>query len=129
MERQLYEMMDWAGIEELIYSEASHPHDLLGAHLTEHGLLVQAFIPTAEKIEVKLHSGKCYPMEMADEEGFFAVLIPRKTMSAYTLIVTYDNGVSEEIYDPYAYDPQITEDDLKKFEAGIHYKIYEKMPT
>ena len=127
MERQLYEMMDWAGIEELIYSEASHPHDLLGAHLTEHGLLVQAFIPTAEKIEVKLHSGKCYPMEMADEEGFFAVLIPRKTMSAYTLIVTYDNGVSEEIYDPYAYDPQITEDDLKKFEAGIHYKIYEKM--
>ncbi|MDO4294982.1 MAG: 1,4-alpha-glucan branching protein GlgB [bacterium] len=128
MDRQLYEMMDWAGIEELIYSEASRPHELLGAHATEQGVLVQAFIPTAEKIEVKLTSnGKCYPMEMADEEGFFAVLIPRKTVVPYTLLVTYDNGVLEEIHDPYAYAPQITEEDLKKFEAGIHYQIYEKM--
>lgn len=128
MDRQLYDMMDWAGIEELIYSEASRPHDLLGAHVTEQGVLVQAFIPTAEKVEVKLlSSGKTYPMEMADEEGFFAVLLPRKTVTPYTFLVTYDNGTTEEVYDPYAYAPQITEEDLKRFEAGIHYQIYEKM--
>ena len=26
MEKTLYDMMDWAGIEELVYSEASDPH-------------------------------------------------------------------------------------------------------
>ena len=48
MEKTLYDMMDWAGIEELVYSEASDPHRLLGAHETEHGVLVQVFIPTAD---------------------------------------------------------------------------------
>ncbi len=126
MEQTLYDQMDWAGIEELVYSEASDPHALLGPHLTEAGLLIQAFIPTADQIQVRI-GGKKYPMELADEAGFFAVLIPRKNMAHYTLLVTYDNGNTEEIYDPYAFDPQFKEADLKKFGAGIHYTVYEKM--
>ena len=34
MEQKLYDQMDWAGIEELVYSEASDPHKLLGPHVT-----------------------------------------------------------------------------------------------
>lgn len=65
-------------------------------------------------------------MEMADEAGFFAVLIPRKNMTAYALEVTYDNGTTEELRDPYSFASRYTESDLKKFKAGIHYQIYEK---
>lgn len=98
MEQTLYDLMDWAGIEELVYSEGSNPHGLLGPHLTDSGLLVQALIPTAQAITVKITStGRKYPMELADEAGFYAALIPRKSMAAYTLIVTYDNGATEEI--------------------------------
>ncbi len=128
MEQTLYDLMDWAGIEELIYSEGANPHGLLGPHVTEQGLLIQALIPTAKEIQVKiLNTGKTYPMELADEAGFFAVLIPRKNVPSYKLAVTYDNGFEEEIYDPYAFEPRYTEADLKKFEAGIHYNIYDKM--
>jgi len=128
MEQNLYDLMDWAGIEELVYSEASNPHAMLGPHLTESGLLIQALIPTAAEVVVEIAStGRKYPMELADEAGFFAVLIPRKSMAAYTLLVTYDNGVTDEIHDPYAYAPQFASEDLKKFAAGIHYSIYEKM--
>ena len=128
MEQNLYDLMDWAGIEELVYSEASNPHAMLGPHLTESGLLIQALIPTAAEVVVKIAStGRKYPMELADEAGFFAVLIPRKSMAAYTLLVTYDNGVTDEIHDPYAYAPQFASEDLKKFAAGIHYSIYDKM--
>ena len=128
MEQKLYDLMDWAGIEELVYSEASNPHAMLGPHLTEEGLLIQALVPTAAEISVKISStGKKYPMELADEAGFFAVLIPRKSKTPYTLVVTYDNGVTEELYDPYSFAPQYREEDLKKFAAGIHYTIYEKM--
>ena len=42
--------MDWAGIEELVYSEASDPGRLLGEHVIKEGLLIQAFLPNAEKV-------------------------------------------------------------------------------
>ena len=93
MDKTLYDLMDWAGIEEIVYSEAANPHRMLGAHMTPEGMLVQAFIPTARDITVKLSAtGKQYQMEMADETGFFAALIPRKTLADYTLLVFYDNG-------------------------------------
>ena len=66
MEQNLYDLMDWAGIEELVYSEASNPHAMLGPHLTESGLLIQALIPTAAQIVVKIAStGRKYAMELA----------------------------------------------------------------
>ena len=68
MNKMLNDLMDWAGIEEMVYSEARHPENLLGAHVVDGGVLVQAFVPTAESIEVKMGAGT-YPMEMADEEG------------------------------------------------------------
>lgn len=128
MDNILYEMMDWAAIEELVYSEADTPRRLLGPHVTEQGLLIQAFIPTAQAVAVKIHvSGKKFPMEQEDEAGFFAVLIPRKSVTPYSLLVTFDNGTTQEIQDPYAFPSRFTERDLKKFGAGIHYDIYEKL--
>lgn len=45
MEKILYDQMDWAGIEEIVYSESSDPGRLLGAHVVKEGLLIQAFLP------------------------------------------------------------------------------------
>ncbi len=126
MNKMLYDLMDWAGIEEMVYSESRHPERILGAHLVQDGVLVQAFIPTADSVAVKMGAGT-YEMEMADEEGFFAVLIPRKTIGSYTLLVTYDNGTQEELKDPYEFEDQITEQELKKFDAGVDYEVYKKL--
>lgn len=127
MDKVLYDLMDWAGIEEIVYSESANPERLLGPHVVKEGLLIQAFIPTAVEIAVKLASGRTYPMEQQDDAGFYAVLVPRKSMAEYTLLVTYDSGVTEEIHDPYAYASLYGEADLKKFEAGIYYDVYRKM--
>jgi len=126
MDKVLYDLMDWAGIEELVYSEAPNPERLLGPHLVDAGLLIQAFLPTASSVAVKL-GGKKYPMEQQDEAGFFAVLIPRKSVAEYSMLVTYDNGVTREIYDPYSFGTQYSEAELKKFDAGIYYDVYKKM--
>lgn len=45
MDQVLYDLMDWAGIEEIVYSEAANPERLLGAHEVEEGLLIQVFMP------------------------------------------------------------------------------------
>lgn len=125
MEKTLYDLMDWAGIEEITYSESSDPHRILGAHMTDQGMLVQAYIPTARDVSVKLTAtGKQYKMELADESGFFAALIPRKSPAEYTFQIFYDNGTLEERHDPYSFAPQISEAELKKFAAGNNFEIY-----
>ena len=79
MDEKLYEMMDWAAVEGIVYSEEDNPHAILGAHVTEQGILIQTFIPTAISVTVVTESsGKEYPMDLEDEEGFFAALIPGK---------------------------------------------------
>ena len=41
MDKTLYDLMDWAGIEEIVYSEAANPHRMLGAHMTPEGMQVR----------------------------------------------------------------------------------------
>ncbi|MDO4344028.1 MAG: 1,4-alpha-glucan branching protein GlgB [Eubacteriales bacterium] len=127
-EDKLYELMDWAQIEALVYSEEDNPHSILGPHLVEDGVLIQAYIPTADRIMVQITGKKeSYEMTMEDESGFFAVLIPGKKIPQYTLYVIFDNGTSIEYIDPYAFGPVLTKQETTKFNAGICYDIYEKM--
>lgn len=128
MERHRAGWTDRERIAELVRSESSDPHRILGVHMTEKGMLVQALLPAAREVSVKLAStGRQYQMELLDAAGFFSVLIPRKTQADYTLMVFYDNGTLTEIKDPYSFEPQFTEHELRKLEAGIYYTSYEKL--
>ena len=73
MTDQLYNMMNWADVEEVTYAESVEPKHILGPHLTDRGLLIQAFVPTAKAITVSVSGDSEYPMELADEAGFYAV--------------------------------------------------------
>ncbi len=128
MDEKLYNLMDWAGIEAIVYSEEDHPEKLLGAHLTDDGVVIQAFIPDAEEVSVRLlESKEQYPMEKEDEAGYFAALVPGQEIPVYTLQITNKNGVTREEYDPYCFETQISQKDTKKFNAGICYDIYRKL--
>lgn len=133
MDNKLYEMMDWAAVEGIVYSEEDHPHDILGAHVTEEGILIQTFLPTAKSVTVVLKdSKKEYPMDLEDEEGFFAALLPGKRIPKYHYHVDFGEEADGkenivEYEDPYRFAPQITEKETKKFNAGICYDIYEKL--
>ena len=131
MEKKLYEMMNWPRIEALVYSEEDKPQEILGPHRVRGSILIQTFQPTATAVTIKVHGtdgATEYPMEQADEGGFYAALIPGKTVPAYTFLVEYDNGDRQELEDSYRFHPQVFgKKDLEAFEQGIHYTIYEKM--
>lgn len=128
MDNKLYKLMNWPAIEEIVYSECDHPHDLLGSHKVGTQVLVQAFYPGAVAMTLQLlKSGREYPMDRADEEGFFAVLVPEKEMGKYIYEVTDWDGNKVQVSDPYRHAPLITKKDTEKFDAGIHYTIYEKL--
>ena len=128
MTNKIYKLMNWAGIEEITYSESDNPHALLGPHKSGTQTLLQAYFPGAVKVSVELEkTGRSVPMEMADEDGYFAVLIPERNLKEYHYLVT-DNQGDETIHgDPYRFAPQITQNDMDKFCNGIHYTIYEKL--
>ncbi len=124
MTNKLYKLMDWAAIEGIVYSEEDQPQNILGVHPVTGGNLVQMFYP--EAIEATLHTkNKEYVMEMADDAGFFAVLIPKTvSLEKYSFSVKLEDGSTDIFYDSYAYEPVISKKDTEKFNAGIHYEIY-----
>ena len=104
--------MNWPAIEGIIYSEEDNPHEILGAHVAGSSVLIQTFQPGAKSIRIQPEQGdKSYKMELADEEGFFAALIPGKTLFDYEYFVEYEDGSLKKMKDAYNFKPQITKED------------------
>ena len=122
MNERLEEIMNWAEVEDVTYAETANPKKILGAHIIPEGLLVQSFVPTAKSIELVL-GGQRYPMELVDEAGFFATLLPveeawNEALPAYTYHITYDNDTTEDTEDPYAFPSTYTDRDIRSIRAA-----------
>lgn len=127
MSDKLYEMMDWPEIEAVVYSEENAPKKILGAKITEEGTVIQCFFPDRKNVKVKnMSNGKIYSMVMEDEAGYFAVLLPEKTVPEYVFLVEEEDGI-HTYHDPYIFPSLITMEDEQKFINGICYDIYEKL--
>ena len=128
MNSKLYDLMNWPEIEGIVYSDTDSPQELLGGHICKDGFLIQTFRPDAIEMYVRLDGkDKKYPMEKVDEAGYFAALIPGKRKHTYTFISENLQGKREEYYDAYAFPMQISDSELKKFSAGVHYEIWKML--
>ena len=126
MEKKLYDLMDWAEIEAIVYSEHDHPEKVLGPHKVRGGILVQAFLPDAKTVFVRNQKdGRLHQMEEADEAGFFAVLMPGRKVQPYDLLAKYDDGSECVFRDPYQYSVSIPQEELSLFAEGKNYGIYQ----
>ncbi|MBR4574777.1 MAG: 1,4-alpha-glucan branching protein GlgB [Lachnospiraceae bacterium] len=127
MDKKLYKMMDWARVEQIVYSEEDDPHGYLGAHFVKGGWMISCFIPNADKVSV-ICNEKEYRMDMMDEEGFFSVLIRSltKTKISYHFKVT-KNKDTYIVQDPYRFRSAFDQKTLRAFNAGICYDIYEHL--
>ncbi len=133
MNKRLYKLMDWAFIEEVIYSECVHPQDLLGPHAKGQTTLLQAFFPGSESVVVKWkdrgEAGKPNEtrMEVADDDGFYAQLLPTKDPGPYTYYVTYEERLEDgktsrkktvKFGDPYRHKNILKKEDIDRFTQG-----------
>ncbi|MCR4832885.1 MAG: 1,4-alpha-glucan branching enzyme [Butyrivibrio sp.] len=121
--------MNWPEIEEIIYSDGSDPHRILGAHKVGNNLLVQMFYPDAKEVTlcVDKDDEDTFKMEMADEAGFFAVLIPYLEGIDYHYEVVTKDDKMINLHDAYNFEPFLDREDFIKFNSGIHMDIYEKL--
>ncbi len=128
MNNKLYKLMNWPRIEGIIYSEEDNPHEILGPHVTGKNVLFQTFQPGASAVSILIKNDeKKHKMEMVDEAGYFACLLPGKIPEQYEYIVSYEGKDTVAIKDAYRYQTGLDESDIEKFNAGIHYTVYEKL--
>ncbi len=127
MDNKLYKLMNWPRIEAIIYSEEDNPHEILGPHIVGKSVLFQAFCPDAEEVYLKIADDKKKKMEMVDEAGFFACLVSGKIPENYEYEAHYEEGMIECTKDAYRYQVAMEQKDIDKFNAGIHYSVYNKL--
>ncbi|MCM1191243.1 MAG: 1,4-alpha-glucan branching protein GlgB [Butyrivibrio sp.] len=130
MNKKLYNLMNWPKIEEIIYSECDDPHAMLGPHGAGNQTLVQAYFPEAVKAAIVFNeSGETFQMELADEDGYFAALLPmpEKEVPSYHYKVKGGDGAVVSRGEAYRYAPLINHEDTERFKNGIHYTVYEKL--
>lgn len=128
MKKKLYKFMNWPEIEAVTYHEESHPYDVLGPHNVSGGTLFQAFYPDATLINLVINDRehKTIAMEMADEMGFFAQIIPGKLTYDYEYEVILSDGSSINYKDPYRFSHKfISDKNNSSFISGTQYKAYE----
>lgn len=119
-----YNLMDWSAIEAITYSEHDDPHSWLGPHKTDNGILYNAYIPNAKSIDLLLDR-RSEPVKMEKIEDFhFSALVNLKQVRSYRLKITYEDGNEETVIDPYSFSSTVSNEDERRFLAGIHYEIY-----
>jgi 1,4-alpha-glucan branching enzyme len=120
-------------IEAIIHGNHRDPFSRLGMHKVKGGLVVRAFLPGAQKVQlVDAKTAKVIAdLQSLHEDGLFAArLAGRKEPFAYRLRVFRGNlhgNQSEEIYDPYAFAPVLGEVDRYLLSEGTHYRSYDKL--
>ena len=125
MDEKLYEYMDWPRIEAVVYGEEVSPKDVMGPRITKDGVLIQGFFPEAKSAKV-IAGKKEYQMEMEDEAGYFAVLLPAKRIPKYSFLVQWED-YEKQWTDPYQYSGQMLPEEEKAFCAGVYYEAYKKL--
>ncbi|GAB1487611.1 1,4-alpha-glucan branching protein GlgB [Opitutaceae bacterium] len=120
-------------LDRFLQARNASPHSLLGMHLMKkgrtQGLVVRAFLRDATAcVVVEVGSEKTHMLERVAPEGFFEGFIAkRKTPFVYQLRVTYHNGEIRQFYDPYAFLPTLSDQDLYLFNEGNEHRAYEKL--
>lgn len=138
MNKKLYNLMDWAAIEEIVYAEATHPEKTLGTQNVGKSTLVQAFFPDAAKVTLYIDGkedtrGKRVKeevkMDMADEAGFFAALLPGKDRTDYVYHVEYKDKKrkSRNFKEVYTKKRVLTDAEAEKINTGSDFAVYEKL--
>jgi len=84
-EMQAGATIDPVELNRFLALKSPDPHHILGAHHSSRGLIIRAFRPGAEKVELVIGKQRPQPMAQAHPSGLFEILIPDLTIYPHTL--------------------------------------------
>jgi 1,4-alpha-glucan branching enzyme len=117
-----------SAVDELVEGRLADPHSLLGAHPQNGSVVVRAFRPEAESVKVRVEGAEPVELERAHPAGLFEGKLDGAELPLrYRLEVSYAEGATLVVDDPYAFPPTLGELDLHLASEGRHERIYERL--
>lgn len=119
--------------DSLVQLKHQSPHQLLGMHPLGDGsgIVVRVFWPGAAQVEivpVHEHDKPSFKLKKIHKDGLFeGVTRASKTVYAYDVIMTDEQGHAHQGRDPYSFLPTLGETDLYLFAQGNERRIYDKL--
>jgi 1,4-alpha-glucan branching enzyme len=108
--------------------EHPDPHHVLGAHASNGGVVVRAFRPAAEKVVARVDGGEPIQLEQSHPAGVFEAQVDGAELPLrYELEVSYPDGNTFTLHDPYSFPPTVGELDMHLVAEGRHEEIYERL--
>jgi 1,4-alpha-glucan branching enzyme len=102
------------------------PHDVLGIHPTDNGVVIRAYRPEALEIHVLPDSGGRIRMREV-RNGFFEARVQGASVFGYLLEVRYPEDAVFTLRDPYSFLPTVGELDLYFAGEGRHERLWERL--
>lgn len=113
-------------IEQLVRGELAEPHSILGKHPSPDGTTIRAFRPEASEVHVLVDGEVAGKLEKVHNAGVFEGTVD-ETITDYELEVSYPQGQTFTLRDPYAFLPTLGEMDTYLVGEGTHRRLFEKM--
>ena len=120
-------------LRSLVELKHQSPHTLLGMHPLgdKSGLVVRAFLPDAQKVEVQPVHEKSKPKfalaRIPNTDIFEGFTKDAQKVYAYDLVIMDKAGQTRRTRDAYSFLPTLGEADLFLFGKGDERKIYDKL--
>ena len=109
----------------LARGDHSDPHQLLGAHETDDGVVIRVLRPDARRAEVILDDGRTVPAERSEHEAVLTALVPGRTLPLrYRIRLFLSDDAVVEVEDPYRFLPSVGEMDQYLFAEGTHWRLW-----
>ena len=120
--------INWEEVHAISHGLHDNPHHILGPHLEGDGLIINAFVKNALKVEVIREDKKdVLEMRASGIADFFTLSTDDKKIFPYKLRATYRDGSTFTYRDAYCYEPVIDNQELAAFTQGILYDAYDIM--
>jgi 1,4-alpha-glucan branching enzyme len=103
----------------------ANPHEVLGAHESNRGVVVRTYRPDARAVRVQPAG---VAAELKDPAGLWEALLPKaKLPLEYQLEVEYADGNTFTLRDPYSFLPTVGDFDLHLIGEGKLDQLYSKL--
>ena len=113
-------------VEAFLAARHADPFALLGAHAAEGGVVLRAFVPHAEFLDV-LHEAGRTPLTRRDDAGFFEGLVPGAVLPFAYRLAARNAGGAWELDDPYRFGPALGPLDDHLLVEGTHRRLHERL--
>jgi 1,4-alpha-glucan branching enzyme len=115
-------------LDSLVRRAHPNPHEVLGAHPTDHGVAIRVLRPAACAITAHLDSGEAVELERIHAGSVFEATIDGAELPLhYTLEIDYGSAGTFTIEDPYRFTPTLGELDTYLIGEGRHEQLYDKL--